>query len=128
MEKDSLEKTYSEYIACLNRRDWENLGNFVHKKVVRNDRQIGLTGYRAMLEGDVIAIPDLFFSVKLLVCQTPLVASRLHFDCTPTGDLFGHPIRGRRVLFDENVFYEFSEHKIARVWSVIDQSAIAAQI
>src|SRR5260370_1020254 len=42
--------------------------------------------------------------------------------------LLGLELNGKRVLFTENVFYEFQREKIWRVWSVIDKAAIEAQI
>lgn len=123
-----LSDIYRSYIACLNRQDWPNLGQFVHEEARYNDGLIGLSGYRTMLEGDFRAIPDLHFNIQLLICEPPRVASRLRFDCTPTGLLFGLPVNGRRVSFTENVFYEFRDGRIAQVWSVIDKAAIEAQL
>lgn len=123
-----LADAYRQYIACLNRRDWTSLGRFVCDDVERNGERLGLGGYRAMLEGDFAAIPDLRFDIRLLVCDPPHVASRLWFDCTPTGALFGLPVNGRRVAFAENVMYQFRDGRIARVWSVIDTASIAAQV
>jgi predicted ester cyclase len=125
---NDLSARYRAYIDCLNRQDWAALGLFVHEAAEHNDRTLGLAGYREMLEADFRAIPDLWFEIRLLLSQPPFVASRLHFDCTPAGVLFGLPVNGRRVRFDENVFYAFEEGKIRRVWSVIDTAAIAAQI
>jgi hypothetical protein len=70
MEKP-LADIYRDYIACLNRRDWDNLGRFVHQTVSHNDRPFGLAGYRAMLEQDFKAIPDLQFNIELLVSEPP---------------------------------------------------------
>lgn len=120
-----LAEIYHSYIACLNKQDWPNLGNFVAGNVYYNDTHIGLSGYRKMLEADFRAIPDLHFDIALLITEPPLVASRLIFNCTPTGVLFGLPVNGRRVSFSENVFYEFKNDRIANVWSVIDKAAIA---
>ena len=125
---DDLSALYRAYIDCLNRQDWAALGFFVHEEAEHNDRPLGLAGYREMLEADFRAIPDLRFEIRLLLTQPPFVASRLHFDCTPVGMLFGLPVNGTRVRFDENVFYAFESGKIRRVWSVIDTAAIAAQI
>lgn len=124
----NLTEVYQGYIACLNRQDWTNLGKFVHEDVHYNDAYIGLSGYRGMLEGDFRAIPDLHFDIRLLVCEPPRVASRLNFDCTPTGMLFDLPVNGRKVQFSENVFYEFLDGRIRNVWSIIDKAAIAAQL
>lgn len=41
---------YERYIACLNARAWEALGDFVAADVVHNGRLLGVDGYRAMLE------------------------------------------------------------------------------
>ncbi|WGF86471.1 ester cyclase [Marinivivus vitaminiproducens] len=123
-----LAHLYRGYIACLNRQAWPDLGRFVADDVHYNDERIGLSGYRAMLEQDFERIPDLSFTIHLLVADPPFVASRLAFDCTPKGELFGLAVDGRRVSFSENVFYEFEDGKIARVWSVIDKAAIEAQL
>src|SRR5581483_6712332 len=128
MSKETLASTYRDYIACLNRQDWQKLARFVHKDVQRNGEKLGLDGYRAMLEKNFGDIPDLVFKIDLLVSDPPTVASRLRFDCTPKGELFGLAVNGRRVSFSENVFYIFRDDKIELVWSVIDKAAIEAQL
>ena len=123
-----LSAIYRGYIACLNEQDWPRLGEFVHDEVHYNGRRIGLSGYREMLERDFEAIPDLHFDVQLLISDAQYVASRLVFDCTPKGELFGLRVNGKKVSFSENVFYEFRDERIAAVWSVIDKAAIEAQL
>ena len=119
---------YRGYIACLNRQDWQDLHRFVAEDVQYNERQIGLGGYCAMLVEDFRAIPDLSFNIQHLVCEPPMIASRLWFDCTPVGILFDLPVNGKRVQFSENVFYEIETGRIRNVLSVIDKAAVAAQI
>ena len=128
MTRDDLAATYRAYIACLNRQDWPSLGRFVHDDVVHNGRPLGLSGYRAMLERDFREIPDLRFDIALLMSDPPGIAARLKFDCTPVGMFLGLAVNGRRVSFSENVFYEFGDDRIQRVWSVIDKAAIEAQL
>jgi predicted ester cyclase len=128
MTRAGLSDIYRRYIACLNSRDWPSLENFVHEDVHYNGKRIGLSGYRGMLEEDFRAIRDLYFDVRLLISQPPRVASRLHFDCTPRGVLFGLPVNGRKVQFSENVFYEFLDDRIGNVWSIIDKAAIQSQL
>ncbi|BCG96022.1 ester cyclase [Mesorhizobium sp. 131-2-1] len=128
MRRGELAGLYRGYIACLNAQDWANLGQFVDEEVRYNGETIGLSGYRRMLEGDFEAIPDLRFTIGLLVSQPPRVAARLHFDCRPKGTLFGLKVNGKRVRFAENVFYEFRDARICEVWSVIDKAEIAAQL
>ncbi|MGF6307918.1 putative ester cyclase [Bradyrhizobium sp. i1.8.4] len=123
-----LSEIYRNYIACLNRQDWPQLGQFVADDVSHNGRRIGLSGYREMLERDFRDVPDLRFNVALLISDASHVASRLAFDCTPKGRFLGLDVGGRRVSFAENVFYEFRDGKIVEVWSVIDKAAIEAQL
>ena len=125
MTGDEIADCYRGYIACLNNRRWAELERFVHKEVHYNGQFVGLDGYRQMLDGDVRAIPDLQFNIGLLIVEPPHVAAQLRFDCTPTGELFGLAVNGKRVVFTENVFYEFLEGKIRNVWSVIDKKAVA---
>jgi len=128
MTRADLLNIYRSYIDCLNRQDWPALGQYVHDDVARNARPLGLSGYRAMLEQDFREIPDLHFSIELLVSDPPSIAARLKFDCTPVGTFLGLPINGKRVSFCENVFYEFRDGKIWQVWSVVDKAAIEAQL
>lgn len=121
-----LAAAYRAYLDCLNARDWARLGDFVDADVRRNGERLGVAGYRAMLERDVLEIPDLQFKIEMLAVDPPLVAARLRFDCAPGGIFLGLPVNGRRITFAENVFYRFSGDRIADVWSLIDKAAIEA--
>jgi predicted ester cyclase len=123
-----LADTYRAYLDCLNRQAWDELGQFVDNDVRHNDRLLRLSGYREMLVQDFVDIPNLQFNIQLLVCEPPRLAARLSFDCSPKGEFMGLSVNGRRVSFTENVFYEFVGSKIRSVWSVIDKSAIEAQL
>jgi len=124
----SLSDLYRGYIACLNGQDWAKLADFVDVNVRRNGQEIGLAGYRKMLETNFEEIPDLHFSIHLLISDERYVASRLAFDCSPKGTFLGLAVRGKRISFAENVFYEFRGGKIVQVWSAIDMAAIEAQL
>lgn len=128
MTRDELKQMYRDYISCLNAQDWPSLGRFVHDEAVHNGRPFGLAGYRQMLETDFRTIPDLVFTIDLLLADPPCVSARLWFDCSPRGMFLGLPVNGRRVSFAEHVVYRFDANRIREVWSVIDKSAIEAQL
>jgi predicted ester cyclase len=128
MPADTLRSIYQAYLDCLNAQNWPRLGEFVHDGVSHNGRAFGLAGYRAMLENDFQQIPNLWFKSELVVCEPPVIAVRLKFDCTPKGSFLDLPVNGRAVSFAENVFYEFEAGLIKRVWSVIDKNTIEAQL
>lgn len=119
---------YKQYIACLNARAWNELGEFVAADVIHNGRPLGVEGYRAMLEENFRDIPDLHFNADLVVANESHVASRIRFDCTPVQEFLGVPVNGRRVVFHEHAFYTLAEGKIAEVFSVIDKTAVEAQV
>ncbi len=128
MIKTDLSSVYRDYIACLNKQDWQNLAKFVHDEVEYNGQRIGVFGYREMLEKDFYEIPDLYFDIQLQICEPPYVASRLRFHCTPKEIFLGLQVNGKKVSFTENVFYKFRKKKIVQVWSVIDKATIEAQL
>ena len=128
MTTPKLTGVYRDYIACLNGQDWPNLVRFVHEEVTHNGARIGLAGYRKMLERDFSEIPDLSFTIELVVAEPPYLASRLSFNCTPRERFLNLSVDGRTVSFAENVFYEFLDERIVQVWSVIDKAAIEAQL
>ncbi|MDX3926269.1 MAG: ester cyclase [Shinella sp.] len=123
-----LRSFYHAYIDCLNRQDWDELGQYVADNAKHNGRPFGLSGYRSMLIKDFEDIPDLRFVVDRLACDPPLIAARLAFDCSPKSSFLGLKVDGRRISFTENVFYEVRNGKIADVFSVIDKAAIEEQI
>lgn len=118
---------YKRYIACLNARALETLGEFVTDDVVRNGQRLGLDGYRAMLEGDYRDIPDLQFRAEWIVAEETRVACRLGFDCSPIGEFLGVKVNGRRIVFHEHALYTLRGGKIAEVWSIIDKAEIETQ-
>ena len=128
MNPNELRTLYHGYIDCLNSRNLDQLGEFVDADVEYNGTRVSLAGYQDMLKRDFEAIPDLYFNITLLCSEPPMIASRLNFNCTPSSTLFGIAVNGIRVQFSENVFYQFQSRRISRVWSVIDEAAIARQV
>lgn len=127
MSDNDLTAIYRAYLACLNDRRWDDLGEYVTDDVVRNGERLGLNGYRAMLESDTRATPDLEFNAEILTADDRHVGCRLVFTCTPTHTFLGLGPTGEQVTFAEHVFYRFEDRRIAQVWSLIDMDAIREQ-
>ena len=127
MQDDNLLETYRSYLGCLNDRRWSALGEYVADDVVHNGRALGLSGYRAMLESDTRAIPDLEFVPEILLADGHVVSCRLFFQCTPQHEFLGFEPTGQRVSFAEHVFYRFDGGRISEVHSLIDRDAVRQQ-
>ena len=123
-----LERTYRAYLDALNERRFGDLGQFVHDEVVRNDRALSGQQYADLIAADVEAIPDLRYTIDLLVSGDDTIAARLWFDCTPVRSFAGIAPTGGHAQFAEHVFYRFRDGRIAQVWSLIDTPAIRAQL
>jgi len=123
----NLGEVYRAYLDALNARRWDDLGRFVHDRVVHNDRPMSRQQYARMIAEDVRRIPDLHFAVDLLVTQGDVVACRLWFDCRPAREFAGIAPTGRRVTFAEHVFYRFRAGRIEQVWSLVDTDAVRDQ-
>ena len=128
MGQNQLSSIYRNYIKCLNEQNWQILNRFIHPEVCHNGIHLGVIGYQQMLEQDYIQIPDLYFSIELLVVDPPYVASRLRFHCSPKDRFLNLHIDGKKISFTENVFYEFSDEKIIQVWSILDKTTIESQL
>ena len=128
MTDSDLRAIYRDYLACLNDRRWDELGLFVADEVQYNGEPLGLGGYRAMLEADTHAIPDLRFVPEILVADEDVVSCRLLFRCTPQRAFLGFEPTGERISFAEHVFYRFDDRRIAEVWSLIDKETIRQQV
>jgi steroid delta-isomerase-like uncharacterized protein len=125
---DGLEQVYRAYLDALNERRFDDLGQFVHDQVIRNDETMTCQQYAQLIARDVRDIPDLHYVIDQLVTSDDTVAARLWFDCTPARDFAGLPAAGHRVQFAEHVFYRFRDRRINQVWSLIDTNAIRAQL
>ena len=111
----------------LAERRWDDLERFVTDEVVHNGRPLGVAGYRAMLEADTHAVPDLQFIPAILIAHAQTVACRLAFECTPQHTFLGFEPTGEPISFVEHVFYRFEARRIM-VWSLIDREAIREQL
>jgi predicted ester cyclase len=128
MSPAALRDRYQQYLACLNDRRLDDLGNFVHDELSYNGRSMTCRHYAEMLAGDITAIPDLVFTPELLVVDDDHVACRLFFRCTPEREFLGIAPTGAEVAFAEHVFYRFREGRIEQVWSLLDTAALDQQL
>lgn len=128
MSATDLRRHYTDYIATLNGRRFEDLPAFVADELDYNDAPITSAQYRELLENDVRTIPDLFFDVHQLVVADGYVACRIRFDCTPGEPFRGLEPTGSRVVFSEHVFYRFDGNHIVQVWSLLDVAALERQL
>jgi predicted ester cyclase len=97
MSKGDLLAVYHDYLECLNERQWPRLGEFVADVLSYNGKRMSLGDYRAMLEADTYAIPDLQFRPEVLLANDQVVACRLFFRCTPRHPFLGFEPTGGRV-------------------------------
>ncbi|KAF9068908.1 putative ester cyclase [Rhodocollybia butyracea] len=128
MDSATLEAHYRRYIGYLNNRQTHNLEEFVHDELTYNGKPLTRADYQNYIADDIARIPDLYFDLHHVIVSDNHVASRISFDCTPAKVFRGHESNGRKISFTEHVFYQFEDGKIRKVWSLLDDPAIAAQM
>ncbi|OBB37209.1 ester cyclase [Mycobacterium sp. 852002-51961_SCH5331710] len=128
MSERDLSAVYRDYLGCLNERRWSDLGIFVADRLSYNGKRMTLADYRALLEADTAATPDLLYDPEILLADDRFVACRLSFRCTPRHTFLGIEPTGRPVSFAEHVFYRFEAQRIVEVWSLIDKEAVREQM
>jgi len=101
MAIETLRRVHGDYLHCLNRQAWDELGQFVDENVRHDERPFGLAGYRNMLLDDFKTVPDLHFQATKIVCEPPLLMARLEFRASPIGSFVGLPVNGREISFTE---------------------------
>ncbi|KAE9407275.1 SnoaL-domain-containing protein [Gymnopus androsaceus JB14] len=128
MDSSALEAHYRRYISYLNDRKTHDLGDFAHEQLTYNGKSMTRVDYQNYIAESIASIPDLYFDVQHLLVSDNQVASRIKFDCTPVKEFRGYSPNGKKISFVEHVFYRFQDGKIREVWSLLDDSAIAAQM
>jgi predicted ester cyclase len=128
MTNADLETRYRAYLDALNERRLDDLVLYVQDELSYNGEIMTRRQYQDLIAADITAIPDLIFDAHIVVTSGDNVACRLVFDCTPQHEFLGFSPIGERLVFAEHVFYHFLGGRIAAVSSLIDRSAIEAQL
>jgi predicted ester cyclase len=128
MTNADLETRYRAYLDALNERRLDDLVLYVQDELSYNGEIMTRRQYQDLIAADITAIPDLIFDAHIVVTSGDNVACRLVFDCTPQHEFLGFSPNGERLVFAEHVFYHFLGGRIAAVSSLIDRSAIEAQL
>ena len=128
MTNADLETRYRAYLDALNERRLDDLVLYVQDELSYNGEIMTRRQNQDLIAADITAIPDLIFDAHIVVTSGDNVACRLVFDCTPQHEFLGFSPNGERLVFAEHVFYHFLGGRIAAVSSLIDRSAIEAQL
>jgi predicted ester cyclase len=115
--RPDLHQIYRDYIACLNARDYDKLVTFVDQNVEHNGNRLRSRGYVQLIKDSYAKYPWLHFNIALLVVDQgqEIVSARLL--------LRGDQSEEEEMETDvekENVFYQFRNGRITKVWSMLD--------
>ena len=80
------------------------------------------------LSGFVEAFPDLQLTVENAVAEGDLVAQRVHFEGTHTGEFQGLPPTHRRVSFSGLELNRFVDGRVAEHWFQMDALTLLQQL
>lgn len=123
-----LTDNFRSYLAALNDRRMEELGDYVHNTIRFNDEPTSLEEYAAAIQSNIDLVPDFHWAIEHLVASGDLLAVQLTDTGTPEGEWLGITPTGRSFRITEMAFYRFRDGRIAEMWFVLDATTAAAQV
>ena len=91
-------------------------------------RPAGLRGRARFLAGFVEAFPDLHITVEDAVGEGDLVAQRVHFAGTHTGEFQGLPPSHRKVTFSGLELNRFVDGRVVEHWFQLESLTLLQQL
>jgi len=85
-------------------------------------------GFKMFISMVRSAFPDIHSKVGEIACDGDIVALRMSFTGTNTGEFRGMAPTGKKVTMQEALFYRFQGGKVVEEWQFINQLALFQQL
>lgn len=134
MSVESHKAVLRAFIDAINARDWAALESLVAPDVVRHSathgspRSRGREALLAFLRGEAETFPDAREEVRFLVAEGDLVAARLAFRGTQSGQMGPYPPTGKVLQADFQGIFRIADGKVAEVWVEFDNLNALVQL
>ena len=122
------ENVFRQYLAALNDRRMDELGDHVHDDIVFNGEPTSLSDYRAAIQSDFDAVPDFRWTIEDVLTGGDLIAVRLTDTGTPSSAWLSSSPTGKSFSVTEMCFYRLRDGRIAEMWFVLDAASAAEQL
>lgn len=119
-------KTVELFIKATNDRNWQQVADLLGENVQRHSSTFGqlevccredfIHFHKAELE----TFPDLQESIQFMISEGDMVAARINFRGTQTGQLGKYPPSGNILDADFNCFFKVTDGKITETWVEYD--------
>jgi steroid delta-isomerase-like uncharacterized protein len=91
-------------------------------------QQSGHGPWRKNVETMLTAFPDLAIGIEEMVGDGDIVAVRVRFRGTQTGNFLGIPPSGKAVDYQSSEFYRFADGKLTEEWICSDTLTMMTQV
>jgi steroid delta-isomerase-like uncharacterized protein len=111
-----------EFIAAINRKEWDKLSEWVTSHVVRHGQTSGQAPVRSLdnlkefLQREAETFPDAQETIHFLVAEGDKVAACLTFRGTQQGPLGPFPASGKTLAADFLCIFRLEDGRIAEMW------------
>ena len=102
--------------------------DFVRHFLPDGSQTAGLAEFRDRLELHRKAFPDWTEEIKLVIAEGDLVAIWFRSTGTNSGDFFGHPPTGNRIVTNDISIFRIADGKIAEQWLLPDLFSLNSQL
>lgn len=123
-----------EFVAAINRQDWDALDDLVSADFVRHSTAAGpqtvmsLDALKQFLRDEYLTFPDAHESLEDLVAEGDRVAARHRFTGTQRGAMGPYPPSHRRLQADCIAIYRIENARIREAWVEWDNLAGLVQL
>jgi predicted ester cyclase len=123
--KDLVRRFYREAILERDSSVCERLltADFVH-----NGEPRGRSGQRQAVDYFLVAFPDLYHEIGLILAEDDLVAAHQRWAGTHGGEFSGVEATGSRVEFTSTAVLKIRDGLIAQAWDEVDVAGLLAQL
>ena len=113
------------FIEAYNKRNLDSLDEFVAPDYVDHTNQLrGLESLKQIISMGIQGVPDWHETIEDIIAEGDKVWIRLAYTGTHTGELFGLPPTGNKIIATAVDIYRIVNGKLAEYWNVTDRLAL----
>jgi len=124
----NLREFYERYIAALNARDFDVMGEFIQDEVTLNGEPGSRNDVLAVQKADVAAVPDLHWELQNLIIDGDRLAAQLINTGTPVKEWLGTTPTGASFEIVEYAIYQVRDGKFVHMAALHDAEALQRQL
>lgn len=128
MPKGNLRAFYERYIAALNARDFDVMGELINDDVTLNGQPVKRHDIIAVLRDEVASVPDLHWVLTNLIIDGDRIGAQLINTGTPAKKFVGVDPTGASFKVVEYAVYQVVDGRFKHMAAIHDAEEVKRQL